>query len=293
MMTLSASTWMLDALVPKTPYDLKSGLVRMKAAGFDFVDINLWNFSHKGMPLCADDWREWVDDLREHCEKIGLGIRQVHGATVNGKAWDEPDGEAVAHMNAMNHRCVEAAKTLGAEWMVMHPFNLPRDPLYSREKAKKAAIENVSPYLEEAKRLGVGIALENMVDYGGRRRRYCGGDPDELIDLVDSFKDASLGMCIDTGHANNSGIYVPDFIRLAGARLKTTHINDNLADKDTHLPPFMGTVNWKETMAALREIGYKGDFSFEIGPQSYPIDSPARDVWYRYICELGKGLLAL
>lgn len=291
MMTLSASTWILDPLTPKTPYDVKAALDTYRAAGFEYVDFNLWNFSHKGMPLAGDEWRAWVDEMREHCDKLGLRVRQVHGATVNGKAWDEANGEAVAHMNAMNFRCVEAAKTLGAEWMVMHPFNLPHDPLYSREKAKKASVENVSPYLELAKKLGVGIALENMVDYGGRRRRYCGGDPEELVDLVDSFKDESLGMCIDTGHAHASGIYVPDFIRMAGGRLKCTHIDDNFADKDSHLPPMMGTIHWQDTMAALREIGYEGDFSFELGPQFYPAEM--RNVWLRYICELGKTLLAM
>lgn len=291
MMTLSASTWILDPLTPKTPYDVKAGLDALRAAGFSFVDFNLWNYSHKGMPLSEENWLAWAHEMREHCEKIGLGVRQVHGATVNGKNWDEFDGEAVTHMNAMNYRCLDAAKILGAEVMVMHPYNLPRDPLYSREKAKKAAVENISPYLEKAKGLGIDIAVENMVDYGGRRRRYCGGDPDELIDLVDSFRDEALGMCIDTGHAHNSGIYVPDFIRLAGKRLKATHVDDNLADKDTHLPPMMGTINWQDTMAALCEIGYEGDFSFEIGPQQYPIDR--RDTWYRYIYSIGVDLLSM
>ena len=53
----------------------------------------------------------------------------------------------------------------------------------------------------------------------------------------------------------------------------------------------MGTINWAQTMAALREIGYEGDFSFEIGPQNYPTEM--RNIWLRYIHDLGKGLLAL
>ena len=108
---------------------------------------------------------------------------------------------------------------------------------------------------------------------------------------MDSFNDASLGMCIDTGHAHASGISVPDFIRMAGKRLKCTHIDDNFADKDSHLPPMMGTIKWQDTMAALAEIGYEGDFSFELGPQFYPAEM--REIWLRYICELGKGLLAM
>ena len=291
MMTLSASTWILDPITPKTPYDVKKGLDHYRAAGFEYVDFNLWNYTHKGMPLAKEDWREWVAEMREHCDKLGLTVRQVHGATVSGKDWDMPDGEAVAYMNAMNLRCVEAAKMLGAEWMVMHPFNLPHDPIYSREKAKNATVAYLAPYIELAKKNGVGIAVENMVDYGGRRRRYCGGDPEELIELVDFIGDPSVGMCIDIGHANNSGVYTPDFIRMAGARLKCTHVNDNLGDKDTHMPPFMGTVDWKGVMNALREIDYDGDFSFEIGPQRTPFS--CRDTWYRYIYHLGMDLLRL
>jgi sugar phosphate isomerase/epimerase len=98
-------------------------------------------------------------------------------------------------------------------------------------------------------------------------------------------------MCIDTGHANNSGVHVPSFIRLAGDRLKCTHVNDNLGDKDTHLPPFMGTVDWRGVMSALRELGYDGDFSCEIGPWHTPFS--CRDTWYRYIYSLGMDLLSL
>jgi sugar phosphate isomerase/epimerase len=130
-----------------------------------------------------------------------------------------------------------------------------------------------------------------MVDFGGRRRRFCGGDPEELIDLVDTINDPGVGMCIDIGHANNSGIYVPDFIRMAGSRLKCTHVNDNLADKDTHLPPFMGSVDWRGVMSALREIGYDGDFSYEINPQRFPAETV--DVWLRFLHDLGQRLLQM
>ena len=293
MMTLSTSTWLdYDVFTADAGHDIRALLDDLKAAGFDYVDANCWQFSDPGRPLSRNDWRDFAHKMREHADKIGVRFRQIHGATVNGMRWDDPDDPAaVAHMNAMNFRCVETAKILGADWMVMHPFNLPHDPLYSAQKAKEATIAYVAPYLELAKKLGVGIALENMVDYGGRRRRYCGGDPEELLDLVDTLADPSVGMCIDTGHAHASGIDVPSFIRAAGARLKCTHINDNLTDKDAHLPPFFGSVDWKETVRALREIGYEGDFSFEIGSQRFPTDT--RRAWYRFVHDLGEDLLKL
>ncbi len=293
MITLSTSTWLNHDAFEQAQkrHDVRVLLDPLKAAGFSYIDANLWMLSNEGGPITREDWRDWVCELREYADKIGVKFRQVHGATVNGKHWDDPDTTAVEHMNAMNFRCVEAAKLLGAEWMVMHPYNLPHDALYSREKAKAATLANVAPYVELAKKLGVGIALENMVDFGGRRRRYCGGAPEELIDLADSINDPAVGICIDTGHANNSGMHVGEFIRAVGSRLKCTHINDNLGDKDSHLPPYFGNVDWKDVMQALRDVQYDGDFSFELGPQNFPLAQ--RESWYRFVYNLGMELLAL
>ncbi len=292
MITLSTSTWLAhDDCVKDGEFQANKCLDDLRAAGFSYVDANLWQLSGHGMPIERPDYLEWAAKWREYADRIGISFRQVHGQTLSGKQWDDLSYPDYAYVWQMNYRCVEVAKILGAEWLVMHPNNLPHDPLYSREKALERNIAYLAPYLELAKKLGIGIAVENMVDFGGRRRRYCGGDPYELIELVDAINDPALGMCIDTGHANNSGISAPDFIRLAGKRLKCLHIDDNLADKDTHLPPFMGTVDWKGTMAALREIGYEGDFSFELG--SHRIPTECRANWYRFIYNLGMDLLSL
>ena len=290
MITLSTSTWLTDdAHVAHEGYTAKTMLDDLRAAGFEYYDANLWMLSGHDRPLARDDWREWAHELREHADKIGMKCRQAHGQTLSGKQWDDlsyPDYDFVWEMN---YRCIEAAQILGVDWMVMHPSNLPHDPLYDRKKALDHNIAYIAPYLEFAKKLGIGIAVENMVDFGGHRRRYCAGDPYEHIELVDAFNDPSLGMCIDTGHANNSGVYAPDYIRLAGKRLKCLHIDDNLADKDAHLPPFFGTVDWKGVMKALHEIGYEGDFSFELGSPRFPVE--CRATWYRFVYELGCDLL--
>ena len=292
MITLSTSTWLAhDTCVQNGKFNTKKCLDDLKAAGFSYVDANLWMLSKHGMPLEADNYLDWAHETKEYADKLGLAFRQAHGQTLSGKEWDDLSFADYDYVWQMNYRCIEAAKILGAEWMVMHPNNLPHDPLYSRQKALDRNLEYLAPYLEFAKGQGIGIAVENMVDFGGRRRRYCGGDAYELVELVDAINDPICGMCIDIGHANNSGIYAPDFIRLAGKRLKCLHVNDNLADKDSHLPPCFGTVNWKDTMAALREIGYDGDFSFELGSQRFIEE--LRPTWYRFVYNLGMDLLGL
>lgn len=292
MMTLSASTWLMSS-VPgsKKTYTIEQCLDAMKAAGFSYADANLWMFSGHDRPLSADNWREWAENTRAHADKLGMAFRQTHGQTLSGQQWDDPNYADRDFVWAMNYRCIEATKILGAEWMVMHPWNLPHDPLYSRSKAREANLAYLAPYIEAAKKAGIGIAVENMVDFGGRRRRYCGGDPEELIELVDTINDPSVGICIDTGHAHVSGIKVGAFIRMAGDRLKATHIDDNKADGDTHLPPFMGGIDWADAMKALGEIGYAGDFSFELGSHRFP--DATRANWCRFIHDLGEDLLRM
>lgn len=292
MITLSSSTWLMSG-IPGTKqfYTAEQCLDTMKAAGFAYMDANLWSYTGKSRPGGQPDWREWIEHVRTYSDSIGIKFRQTHGQTLSGMQWDDPTYADAEYVWAKNYDCIEMTRILGADWMVMHPTNLPHDPLYSRKKAREANLRYLAPYIEAAKKAGIGIAVENMVDFGGKRRRYCGGDPEELIELVDTIHDPAVGICIDTGHANVSGIHVGSFIRMAGSRLKATHIDDNNRDSDTHLPPFMGSVDWVDTMKALKEINYQGDFSFELGSHRFPTNT--RPTWCRFIHDLGMDLLRM
>ena len=63
----------------------------------------------------------------------------------------------------MNERAIEASAMIGARWVVMHPFNLPHDPLYSAKKALDKNLSYLAPFIEQAKTLGVGIAVISFV----------------------------------------------------------------------------------------------------------------------------------
>ena len=51
---------------------------------------------------------------------------------------------------------------------------------------------------------------------------------------------------------------------MIGKRLRALHINDNRGEKDDHLLPYLGYVEWEPVLRALKEIGYAGDFTYEI-----------------------------
>lgn len=285
MKHLSIATSFLSGNAPID--DLKT----LHRAGFRYLSADFWQLSAPSKMLAQENWKDLIAAYKAAADELGILFPQTHGNTLSGMQWDDPAyAEEAEHQWMLNYRAIEASAMLGAEWMVMHPTNFPHDPLYSKKKALEANIAYLAPFIEAAKKAGVGIAIENMVDFGGKRRRYCGGDPDELIELVDTLNDPDVGICIDTGHAHLSGIDVGAFIRTVGARLKCTHIDDNRRDGDTHMPPYFGTIDWADVMRAFDDIGYKGDFSFELSGQRFP--ESTRDTWCRFIHDLGTDMMA-
>ncbi len=85
---------------------------------------------------------------------------------------------------------------------------------------------------------------------------------------------AGVGINVDTGHANISGLDPAAMIREAGSLLIETHFNDNFgwmepvnSTNDIHRVPGIGTVHWVSVVAALVEIEYPNPIIFELGPK--------------------------
>jgi sugar phosphate isomerase/epimerase len=48
------------------------------------------------------------------------------------------------------------------------------------------------------------------------------------------------------------------------------HVNDNAAIDDEHIPPFTGTVDWKDAMHGLALAEFDGLLNFEISTKNVP-----------------------
>jgi len=60
-----------------------------------------------------------------------------------------------------------------------------------------------------------------------------------------------IGNCFDCGHAHMmSGI--PEGFAILKDHICSTHVHDNKKDKDAHLWPGGGSIDWKQTMELLR-----------------------------------------
>jgi sugar phosphate isomerase/epimerase len=281
----------MNVLFEPEPKSVHSALERLARAGFQVLDFDFCDWLFEGSPLVGDGWESWIKSIRQHADRLGLQFTQMHGPIFN-KFGDE---EKTKWFMAMSHRALEAASLLGCSWVVLELEPLPGAfDNQHLQQLKERNIAWIAELLPTAERCGVGIAIENNADVPDRerkRRRAYGSTPAELIDLVDTFNHPLLGICWDTGHAHIQRLEQAAALKAIGKRLKATHIQDNNGEQDQHLLPFHGTIDWQSVVTALREIGYEGDFVYEVHNFVRPLPDRLRDAVLRYAVEIGRFLL--
>ncbi len=163
-------------------------------------------------------------------------------------------------------RFLEKAKALGVSVVVVHcaGTRTELDAPAKRQQRMDVNLACLEPLARMAEEAGVRVAIENGVHRG---------DWQFIIDMVGELGHPSVGLNVDTGHANLGDMDPATAIRMAGPRLITTHLQDNFGERDDHLPPGLGKIDWPSVVAALREIGYNGCHMVEISdcpPQREP-----------------------
>lgn len=192
---------------------------------------------------------------------------------------------------------IEASSIIGIEQIVMHPID--EDGTGDAKHMKRlfdGNVEYFSKYADILEKYNVGMAVETLTNvfklhYNGLKRQF-GDNPGDLINLVDKIGSEKIGICLDTGHLNTMGLFhIADTVRNFGKRLKALHLHDNDGILDQHYLPFMGTINWKDFIYALREIGYDGYFTYEADklPMMYPEE--LRPSWLKIMRDIAEYIV--
>lgn len=237
--------------------------VRMlKRAGFDAIDWSFFEMTAGHGVFCTDAWKEHALDLKAAADEVGIPFSQAHAPFPSSNGVEPYDTLIVERIV----RSMEVCSILGVKNIVVHP----KQHLTYAANAQELFEQNVAFYKElipHAERLNVRICTENMWQYDSLRGcivpSVC-ADPKEFCALIDAVDSPYLAACLDVGHCALTGYDIPAFIRTLGKdRLKALHIHDVDYRSDNHTLAFQQKLPWEEIMAALAEIGYEGDLTFE------------------------------
>ena len=262
---------------------IRQGLLFNKQAGFDATD-----FTVSMLDLTKDDWQAVVERAVTDANEIGVPIEVGHLPFIGKGGTKDPEVQRIFSQKMF--RAIDAAKLLGMKYAVMHPnaVTLPMRQ-YNRREQYDVVMTHLAPFVEYANKVGLQVVVENMrlVHATVVAHRYCQA-ADELCEVADAL---GIGICWDFGHANISGLKQSESLAMIGKRLKVIHVNDNFAGDDTHEPPFMGNVDWKDAMHGLALAGFDGVFNFEAGAGGIP--PSMRETYAKYLVQAAGELMAM
>lgn len=234
-------------------------LAEIAAAGFSGVEVFCapQHFSYREPQAI----RELGDALGEH----RLALHALHSPTERDLAPGRESGvpisisdpERIRRLDAVDEikRALDVAERIPFQFLVQHIGHGRQMADPRKLDAAFTSLENLSMF---AKARGVIIALENTPDELGA--------PASLQHFIVETHLHDLKLCFDIGHAHAEDGVIAGFEAMR-ERVATAHIHDNHGDKDEHLLPFDGTIEWDAALRAMAGLPQPLPFVFEMKAQ--------------------------
>ena len=242
-------------------------LGQVRDAGFEAVEIFATR-SHFDYATKAE-----VQAIARALADHQLQLSSLHAPTSRDVSVNREGGvplsvtevERVRRIEAMDElkRVIDVAEDLPFLRMILHMGG-------SREAAdprkRDAAFSTLEHLTLHARHVGVTICLENTTSEMG--------EPSYLRSFVDETRLTGLRFNFDIGHAHLADGEEAGRIARSLEPLKdlvaSTHIHDNHGEKDEHLPPYDGTIDWAEAVKALKTIPGEVPLTVELKEKTGP-----------------------
>lgn len=258
-------------------------LAEISRAGIHGVEIfcSLAHFNYRA-PQVVQDLAGWLGDHRLQLHSLHSPTERdlAPGRRESGAPISICDPERVRRLDAVDEvkRALEVAERIPFPYLIQH-LGHGRQAMDPRQF--DAAFSSLEHLVVFAKQRGVVIALENTP---GELT-----SPSSLRQFIQETRLHNLRMCFDTGHAHlEDGIEASfDMMR---ERLVSTHVHDNHGERDEHLLPHEGTINWDVALQALAGAAQPLPMVLELKEQAP--GTPPLDLISQVFDKLEKGLAA-
>ncbi len=246
-------------------FGFEDGVKMLAEVGYDALDMNFCNMiDHEA--FSEENYEATCQMLLRTAKECGIYFNQAHAPFPGYMFYPEQERRDAYEqkMTAKVIRSIRAAGLLGAEQIVVHPIACPDVAMQ-----KQFNIDYYNKLLPYAKQANVKIALENMWGVSQVNRQQimanvCSFGRD-LAEYYDALDPEWFTVCLDIGHCGLVGESADNAIRALGGRLHALHVHDNDHIHDLHTLPYVGKIDWEAVTAALAEVDYDGDFTYEVG----------------------------
>ena len=208
-------------------------------AGFRYVE-----FSNDDTP---------PDRFHTLVESSGLEVWSVHGC-LEAEAAGADRGQREKAIDAEIERMEKRACFAPCPYVIHYLSRIndrSLDPYWH---------DSVGRVLEKSSSLGFLLAVETVAYKPEKNERH--PKTEEVVDFVRSFGSDKIGICMDVNHSNTDEI-LTDAVRTCEDLIATIHVSDNQGEREQHLLPGDGIIDFDETMTAAREAGYEGPLNLE------------------------------
>lgn len=217
----------------------------------------------------TESLREIASALKDHrLEVIALHSpteRDLAPGRESGVPISICDTERIRRLDAMDEvkRALDVVEQIPFRYLVQH-IGYGRQMADQRKyDAAFSSLENLCVF---AKARGVTILLENTPDDLGA--------PASLQQFIRETHLHDLRLCFDAGHAHMDGALEAGFEAMR-ERVAMVHVHDNHGEKDEHLLPNEGTVNWDAAIEAIAGLAEPVPMVLELKEQ--PAAAPKLD----------------
>lgn len=236
------TTWKKAFMLGQTSGAILPTFEMLKEAGFEGVEMISPNKLDRDEVLKARD-------------KTGIVIHGVSGGVHWSKPLSSPDPAVVKEGIAAILTEIDDVSAYGGDTVLVVP-GVVTDKVSHREvyERSQAAIKTLIP---AASQKGVKLAIEEVWN------KFLLSAP-EMSRYIDEFQSDMVAAYFDVGNVVEYG-YPQEWIRELGKRIVKIHIKEYAKPKRFSYALGEGEINWPEVKAALRDIGYKGWITAEVG----------------------------
>jgi sugar phosphate isomerase/epimerase len=197
------------------------------------------------------DYRS-VDDARELSSWLSgnhLTMHSIHSPTTrdfhlnrdSGAPLSLIDPERLRRQEAVDEikRALDLVEHIPFRYCIQHVARHRDVPDERKWDAAFSSLEHLSLF---ARQRGVTLAIENTPGEMAT--------PVNLKNFLEQTRLSNVKLCFDAGHAHIEG-GAEEALAAVRDLVVTTHMHDNGGERDDHLLPYEGTIDWSEMLAAL------------------------------------------